>query len=792
MFDNNSIIITNNSNKKQLLKQNKQLINIKIYTLQEFYKPFYFDYNKEAIYYITKAYKIIPEIAQIYLNNLYYIEDKQYKNDKLNFLVTLKKDLISNNLIRVNKLFLDKLKNKKIVIYNLQSTKELDLLISKLKKITMVEIINDASKDDKKNNIYEFNSQEEEIVYVANEICNLVNNNILINNIYLTNLNNDTRKLIKRIFPMFNIPISLVDQDTIYGTFICTKFLELYENDLTNTIEKLKQYITDEKSERVFEIIINTINNYSFIDSKEEVKELIINDLKNTKLPITDIKLSVHEKTIDNPFNENEYVFLLSFNQGIIPTIYKDEDYLTDIDKKELDISLTVDKNNNAKEETIGLLRRIPNLTITYSNNKNGEEALVSNVNESLNYEIIKPQINYNHSNIYNNIKLASLLDEYYKYGTKSELLTILNNTYQNIPYNTYDNKYTGINKTYLQDYLNHKLKLSYSRLNIFYNCPFYFYLNSILKLNKTDQNFANAIGNIFHYVLEKRKEDSDVEELWNEAINISTYEFNIEELFLLKKLKKEIYFIIEQINNQEKFTNLHNELHEQEVNVKINVVPEMPTIFNGKIDKIKYKEYDDQTILSIIDYKTGQTEIKLDLLPYGLSMQLPTYLYLVKHMDRFNNADIAGFYLQIILDKEIKLDGKHTYEELKKKKLLLQGYSNSDIDILKEFDSSYMDSNIIASLKINKNNDFSSNSKILSPKQMEIISDMVEQKIEEGTISISNAEFPISPKVVGSKNACQYCPFIDICFRSNKDINELPPLKIEEVLGGESNELHD
>ena len=83
MFSNDSIVITNNTNKKQLLKQNKELLNIKIYTVQEFYKKFYFDFNNETIYYITKAHKTIPEIASIYLRSLYYIKDKEYQNEKL-------------------------------------------------------------------------------------------------------------------------------------------------------------------------------------------------------------------------------------------------------------------------------------------------------------------------------------------------------------------------------------------------------------------------------------------------------------------------------------------------------------------------------------------------------------------------------------------------------------------------------------------------------------------------------------------------------------------------------------
>ena len=45
---------------------------------------------------------------------------------------------------------------------------------------------------------------------------------------------------------------------------------------------------------------------------------------------------------LENPYTDDDYVYLLSFNQGIIPTIHKDESYLSDKDKQELNISLTV------------------------------------------------------------------------------------------------------------------------------------------------------------------------------------------------------------------------------------------------------------------------------------------------------------------------------------------------------------------------------------------------------------------------------------------------------------------
>ena len=144
MFENNQIIITSSVNKKNLLKKlNKELLNIKIYSVPEFNKLFYFDYDEETIYYVMTKYNVKYEIAKIYLNNLTYIEDTNYDNEKLSFLASLKKELLNNKLIIINKLLISTLTNKDIVFYNLPLSKEIEYLKDTLYKNNKVSIKQD-------------------------------------------------------------------------------------------------------------------------------------------------------------------------------------------------------------------------------------------------------------------------------------------------------------------------------------------------------------------------------------------------------------------------------------------------------------------------------------------------------------------------------------------------------------------------------------------------------------------------------------------------------------------------
>lgn len=791
MFKNNDIILTTNNEKKKILLNNQQLINIKIYTISEFNKLFYFDYNLRTIKYIMDQYNVIYDIAKIYLNNMYYLEDKTYQNPKLQFLLKLKKDLIQQKLLKINRLFINSLPNHRVIFYNLPETKELLFTQNKLSNITDVEIINSEEIIPKKHQIYEIDTIENEVVFVANKICNLINSGFSPSNIYLTNLNDSYRKLIKRIFPMFNLPITLEEQQSIYGTFIVTKFFELYDNDISKTLEAVKTLVNSKEAEEIYNQLITAVNKYAAFDDYKIIYSMLKQDLKGIKIKTKDLENSIHEQNLDYPFNEDDYIFVMSFNQGILPVIHKDEEYLTDKDKEELSISYTVDYNLNERRALIKKLNCLNNVIITYKLKADGEDFNISNINEVLNYEIIRNNIIENkYSNLYNKIKLNSLKDEFYKYGTKSSQLYTLNKHYLTLQYNTYQHSFTGINQNDFKEYLNNRLTLSYSSIDKYNRCPFSYYANYILKLNIYEETFFQIIGTLFHKILECFNQSNlSYDELWNQEINNIEHEFTPKEQFFLKRLKTELAFIIETIKEQENFTDLKDELHEERVYTSLS--GNMQITFTGIIDKIKYKEENGQTIIAIIDYKTGNPNLSLTSIPYGIDMQLPIYIYLAKNSRKLKNVKIAGFYFQKILNNEITVDNSSSYEQLKKKNLLLQGYSNENIDILSVFDKSYMDSNIIKGMKLKKDYSFYSYTKVLSDEKINHICDIVEAQIKNSAQKISEAEFPIAPRKIGKENkGCALCKFKDLCYTTADDIVELKELTKEDILGGDTNGL--
>ena len=134
----------------------------------------------------------------------------------------------------------------------------------------------------------------------------------------------------------------------------------------------------------------------------------------------------------------------------------------------------------------------------------------------------------------------------------------------------------------------------------------------------------------------------------------------------------------------------------------------------------------------------------------------------------------------------KINADSKNSYEDLKRKNLLLQGYSNSNTDILEYFDNSYTDSSVVKSLKMTSKG-FYSYSKVLDDKTIDKLVSITEEKIKESTNDILNAKFDINPKRIGGKDlGCEFCKFKDICFKTEKDVVNLKEYKNLEFLEGE------
>ena len=757
------LIISPNDIKMKLLSLDNELSNVKYMTKEEYLNKYYFSYDERALYYLMDKYDLNIDVAKVYLNNLYVIDiNNTYKDNKLSFLKNIKLDLIKNNLLSFSKNFKKYLEDFNIEVkgyYDLDLYEEEALNYKFNNKKSVIKVP-----------VYEYKTIELEVNAVCLKIIELINSGVDINKIYLCNISEEYLYTIKKIFSYYKIPITINMNNSIYSSKIVKNYLE------NNILNLENNSVTNKK-------LVSVINSLSFLDKDDIYKKILIDKLKNTYYPEIKYDKSVKITDLDtNEFTEDEYVFVLGFNQDSLPKIRKDIDYISDSIKEEVKLYKTNYLNNREKEIVTYLLSRINNLYLSYKLESSFNSYYPSSLIKELNLEVIKEEINnYNYSNIYNQICLTEMLDNYNLYNEKDDLLDLLNSNY-NIPYNTYNNQFTGINNDLYLRSIIRPLKMSYTALNSYNECAFKYYLKYVLKVDSYEDTFEAFIGSMYHNILSLYKKNNfDFEVEFNKYLE--KRELTLKERLLLVRLKEELLKLVEVLKSQEQYTTYQDELYEQVASVKIDKKVEVE--FIGYIDKIMYRKNIEDAYFSIVDYKTGTIDTHIEPMKYGLHMQLPVYLYLIHYGKVFSNPIFTGIYYQNILFNYPTWSNKLDQEE--RTKYYLNGYSTDQLDVLEKFDNSYYNSQYIKSLKYSEDKGFDRYSKIIDNDTLLNLVKYTKKEINKSLDKIIDGDFSINPKVYNLKNdSCKYCNFKDICYMKDSNTINYPKVDDLSFLGGE------
>ena len=768
----NSLIICPNQTKTKILKelsQTKKLVNIKFMTKEEYKKIYYFSYDDKSLAYLIKKYNYNIDVARVYINNLYVIdENKTYKSPKLNFLKDLKKELIQQGLLIYNNTYKEYLKNKNIIVKNEYNLEKYEEEMLGIKEEHVPEKTITAP-------VMECNTLEEEVNQVCLEIINLLKKGVDINKIYLTNVSTDYLYTIKSLFSFYHIPININFKYSIYSTKVVKDYLNTKKLDLENK---------DKKS--INKKLISILSDLSFLDEASKEYKILLNDkLKNTFASPVNLKNAITIKDLyKESFNDDEYVFVLGFNQDELPKMEKDISYITDKEKDEVSLYKTDYLNKRNKNNLVYILSNIKNLYLSYKLTSPFKSYYKSSLITDLSLSIVKPKLDsYNGSNIYNELRLASYLDLYHLYGEKNKDLSKLYTHYQ-IPYKTYSNVFTGINNDEYLTNLPYPLKLSYTSLNAYSECKFKYYIRHVLKLEPYTDTFQTYIGSMYHYILSVyKKTHFNFEEEYQKYLE--KRDLSLKEKLLLIRIKKDLLKLIDILNKQDLITGYNDAYYEKKIDIDLK--KKVSVIFTGSIDKIMYYQNIEDTYFSIIDYKTGSIDTHIEPMKYGLHMQLPVYLYLIHYSKAIKSPIFTGIYYQNILfnyptwSKDI--------EKVKKDQYLLQGYSTDDISILSRFDSTYEKSEYIKSMSYNEEKGFGTYAikKVLSNDTLYDLLDYTKNYISKETDNILSADFTINPKVYSNINiSCAFCSFKDICYMKEKDLKYLTKQEDLSFLGGD------
>ena len=771
-----SLVICPDSYRKQILKrlyEERKICDVKFMDRSTYFRKYYFDYDFKAVKFLRDEYGLSIANAKEILDHLYPIDPgKEYKNEKLNLLREYRKRLDEEDLLIYDPSFPDLLKDRNVIVMGYGD------LLPEQKRIIDGEIVSFEEKE-KKYTVSVFEQIEDETAHLYDSICDLLDEGIDINRIHVLNASPDYESYFRRYNTYYHFSIAVDEKDTLISTKEAADFL-------SKISECSKQDLYEQLRDRdpVCDKLIGIINAYPEEDLND-VRDFIISDLENTKIGNVNYRNIVSCEDLFAPFAEDDHVFLIGFNDSF-PAFAKDNDFIPDSLCEELGLSDCRMKNALMRKNVRAYLSGICDLKISYCEKSPFSRYEFSNLFFQDEYEKIKGETAVTYSDGRNRSYYASLLDQFYRYNSVNEDLAALCSTYGDIGYLEYDNRFNGLNQKQLEQIP--PIRLSYSTMDRFWRCSFAYYIENILGLNEYEDTFYTLIGTLCHEVLKDlfREQDFDFERSWNRQLTKLSEKDPIlekqKESFFVSKVKEELKEDIAVILKPKSMTKLDDQICEQGFMIDVDD----GLVFKGYIDKVMYHKSEDEVIADVVDYKTGNSaRIQKKLMPYGLCLQLPSYMYLLSKNNPFNKPiRFGGFYLQHLINTQLNFDEEKDAGQIKEESMKLEGFTSDDLSRLEYTDNSIEDgtSKIIRGLRLKNDGSFYGNAPVLSDADMEEMIRLTDELIRKAGERIKKGDFAIDPKEIdGINESCRYCPYFALCYMRYSDLKVISTKEVDE-----------
>lgn len=736
-------------------QQKDPFYDVKIISKEDIFSEVYGKIGNDEIAQLLLSDLDINQIKEIYRFIPFANSDSE--NIKVHSLYEYNKDLKEKGFLKENPYFFYLLKDKEIEIIGYsEDDAELKAVLEKLGFSYKFSYGLDKYK---KHNVIKYKNLLLESLDLLNNIAAQIKKGKKPNDIYIYTNNKNLLSFLKQSHKSFNVPINFSDSVVFSNTNSGKSLMEAIDN--SESLDEIKDWVAKKIDDTFKNDLLKLIedNEYDFLDFSKE-KELLKYVISSFR--IRPEKYDNAVKIISKPiFIENATIFVPAFVQGSFPTVFKDNEYISDKEKVILGLNDSKVSTKISYWENITFFDSNNEFCFSYSSEYLNETFSVSPILTFLGYsekENSIPSVFYSEDyRIYIQTIYFDLFNIFKKRTSEYESLKDFK-----IDYKTYDNSFTKVN------HFNDKTDLvhSYTSISEYYECPFKYYLNNVLRVNKEDYGFGATIGKICHKVFEHMFDDGfDFDSCFNKFV--SKYELNALEVLIINALKDQVkkavhVFLLHRYQYMAASYVKNEQTSVIEIDERTKLLGRMDATY------VINNEY-----LTIIDYKSGDKDsVSLTDIDYGLCLQLPIYACLSRHDKELSKYKIGGLYLQKFIDKSYAYKIKD--DAMFRPILKLDGLSNIDYKYLENFDYTFRDnmaSQFISALTKKKDGGLKASPKQLSDSEFEQLADKAENLVKEADKKIRNNEFNIAPLIKGTTfSACQYCPNKDICFvRSNQ-----------------------
>ncbi len=615
---------------------------------------------------------------------------------------------------------------------------------------------------------------------------------------------------------------------------------ELYFFLVKNNIEqklKNRKSIIEEKNPEIaneyeiaWDIVMNLFDELVLIFGQEKITfdkymEIFKIGLGNSglgKIPATQDQVIVGDVDRSRS-NKVRAIFIIGLNDGIFPSMHKDEGFLNDSDReflKEKGVELAKGTQEQLYDDNFAIYKAFSTaeekVYLSYSSANLGgdtlrpsmfikrikkdfpklkeESDIIHFTSEIVTQKSTLEELINNLRDYRNGIKIDQMWFEVYNYYTlneeyKDKLETAISAiNYENVP--------EKISKENIEKLYGNKISTSISKLEKYRACPFSYHLTYGLKLSQKNNFKIEAIdtGTFMHETIDeffnrvrenginvKEISEEEIEQIVNEIIKeklnldknyifTSTDKYKLLAIRLERVITKSMKYIIESLKNSD-FEIFGTELEFKEGKTYKPIVLDLENgkkvEIIGKIDRVDIAKTENEKYIRIIDYKSSVKDIDLDQVVGGLQLQLLTYLDATCKIEDVMPAGVLYFSLIDHTINKKQLTDEQIEEELRKR-FMMNGLILADVKVIKMMDKNLESgkSRIIPA-GLNKNGEINQKqTKGVTREQFELLQKYTQNLLKQISEEILSGNIRIEPyyNTKSGSTACKYCTYKSIC----------------------------
>ena len=589
------------------------------------------------------------------------------------------------------------------------------------------------------------------------------------------------------------------------------------------------------------------------IDAYSKILKIGLKNSELGKIPATQDQVTLGD--VDRTRSHKvDVVFVIGLNDGVFPSVNKDEGFLNDADRERLKndgMELANGTLENLYEENFNIYKVLTTaeqeMYLSYASSDGEGKALrpsifIHKIKKMFpKLEEQSDVVGKKYQIVGQNITYEELLEKLYQLKNKEDIEKLWYAVYdwykQNPNWNTrleqdmeglnYTNVPKKLKKANMDKLYGNTVHTSVSRLEQYRRCPFSYYLQYGLKVKPKEelkiQSFNTGsfmhetIDEFFKYVHENNLNLAELEEvdiqkivskIIDEDLELSKnyiFKATVKYKILVRRLKKIVSKALKYIIQTLIYSDFTIKGTEVEFDKKGEYKPIVLELeagkrieITGKIDRIDIAKEEDGNYLRIIDYKSSSKNIDLNEVYAGLQIQLLTYADAVcKEEDLIP----AGIFYFSLLEQMIKADKKisdEEIEELIRKNFKMKGLIVADVKVIKMNDNSLTTgTSKMVPAAISKSGEVIEKwTNGVKQEEFSILQKYIYQTIKEIGKEIFDGNIDLKPYYKEGKTPCEYCQYKSICTfdprRKENTYQYIHKLSKDDIIIKMKKEIHD